>query len=1141
MQPQRATPSEQTYRQTSWQQANSGSQFSPTPATALSNPAHYHRTAPSPNASYPTSRGPDPGILQQQQQQQQQQQTAGYAPPATVPTGSQPAHPARGHAYGQSQTAHQQQQQQQQQQQHHGWSLPRTPQSDSSATRNLSPRLQALQSPHQQPAGARQAPRNQLQHSRVQHANSLAFPQEQERGQLGLQHFAQQHLQQFKLEQPRLEQVWQERQRNEVLSQEERRREEQAEGGQSREEQGREEQERKEEERREEERKEEGRRADLRKELKKEQQRREGQWREEWRQEDLERRAIQQQRQAEEAWGSTKQWSRTPPLRAPGNANPDPRLPPNPPLAGNAADSTQSSRPQTRYQDTPSARNQTHWTQHQLQGQPPQSQQLPDSISITTTNHHAPDMPSPQHRLDMAGPPVQYPHQSQAQQQPTQPFLAVVRQPTNPQSVQRQDPTSVVRPADSAPLISSLPVQIQPLSRSQPTGQVVPSPSVCFSRLTNLQAEPQSHSVTTALVPPPRPDARRNTEREKALVAIASSEFLTQLGMPIASNYIYGFLQHTHNFVILCEHFESLGHKFQRSDLARALQDALGHWHAQPKPVPLPSSQVDPGGEVLGELECGSGQTTNGSGCDAMVPQQPATVPNNTGGHRNAVPTSPQHMPLQIAPAKPPVPADLAENREGGPSGGKERHAAPQGMAGIASEHQPGFPPATSHSPPSRQTPPTSSLQQYLTINPMQIHKRPPLETFQDPPLAQPLPESDSPELGASALPLLAAAPPESIDGTASNIGSVTPPAQDVQHGPSESTATAATPALGGEKPTGSPKGIVLIDLTTTVTQEPQKLNGPLAEKIERRKAARVSKYDPREIARAILIVSQRHPTERPLNDHFLPLRENLSGQVNWQSDLSTIRWDILDPDPVDVDVGMDGYDEGELQANPPAALAPAKRSRPRKSRPSAAAGDLHHRQATPGSAETCPEGRAAHASRQRRLQHNTPGSAIENSSPSQTLQSTSAMEDGPNSKRRRTGQSTGRSQQRRTDAGSPAFKRYRCKWKGCSSELHNVDNLKRHVSKLHSKRDASSGCYSCQWAGCFRQPTSEQTAAGEEGNKLQLLVWEFANEEDWENHVGHHISAVRQAFGVGPAALTSGRRTQPGIIIGWLANLPYD
>ena len=1079
-QPQRATPSEQTYRQTAWQQANSGSQFSPAPATAPSNFAHYYCTAPSSNTSYATSGDPDSGILQQQQQQQQQ---------------------------------------------HHGWSLPRMPQSNSSATRTPSPRLQALQSPHQQPAGARQAPRNQQQHSRVQHANSLASPQEQERGQLSLQHFAQ-HLQQLE----------QSRQRNEVLSQEERRREEQ----------GREERERKEEERREEEREEEGRRAELRKEQRKEQQRREGQWREERRQDALERGAMQQQRQAEEARGSAKQWNRIPPSRAPGKANPDPRLYLPESVARNAADSAQSSRPQARYQDTPSARNQTHWAQHQFQGQPPQSQQLPDSI----TNHHAPDIPSLQHQLDMAGPPLQYPHQPQAQQQPTQRLPqaqspAVVRQPTNQQSVQRQDPTSVVRPADSMPLISSVPVQIQPLSQPQPspirnsdngrpTGQVVPSPSglSCFSRLTNLQAEheqPQFHSVTTTVVPPPWPDARRSTELEKALVAAASSEFLTRLGMPIASEYIYGFLQHTHNFVILCEHFESLGHKFQRSDLARALQNALGRWHAPPRPGADPGG----GGGILGEVEGDKTQTTNGSGCDAMVPQQPATVPNN----------SPQHMPLQIAPAQPSVPVDPAESHRGGPGGGEEPHAsapAPQGMAGIASEHQPGFPP-----PPSQQTPPTSSPQQYLTVNPMQIHKRPPLETFQDPPLAQPLPESDSPVPGASTLPSLAATPPPaSIDGATSNLGSATPPAQDVQHGPSESTTTAATPALGGERPTAPPKGIVLIDLTTSnddtpppppppssavVTQEPQKPKGRLAEKIERRKAARVSKYDPREIARAILIVSQRHPTERPLNGHFLPLRENLPGQVNWHSDLSTIRWDILDPDPVDMDVGMDGDDEGELQANLPAALAPANRSRPRKSRPSAAAaaaaGDPRRRQATPGSAETRPEDRAAHASRQRRLQHNTPGAAVENFSRSQTPQSASAMEDGPNSKRRRTGQSTGQSHQRRTDAGSPAFKRYRCKWKGCSSELHNVDNLKRHVSKLHSKRDASSGCYSCQWAGCFRQPTSEQTA-GDEGNKLQLLVWEFANEEDWEQHVGHHISAVRQAFGVGPAALMSGRRT---------------
>ncbi|KIV93817.1 hypothetical protein, variant [Exophiala mesophila] len=51
--------------------------------------------------------------------------------------------------------------------------------------------------------------------------------------------------------------------------------------------------------------------------------------------------------------------------------------------------------------------------------------------------------------------------------------------------------------------------------------------------------------------------------------------------------------------------------------------------------------------------------------------------------------------------------------------------------------------------------------------------------------------------------------------------------------------------------------------------------------------------YDPKTVARDILIASGRHPTERPLNAHMAGL---LNRHISIDSDLSTFDWDAVDP-----------------------------------------------------------------------------------------------------------------------------------------------------------------------------------------------------------------------------------------------------
>ena len=63
----------------------------------------------------------------------------------------------------------------------------------------------------------------------------------------------------------------------------------------------------------------------------------------------------------------------------------------------------------------------------------------------------------------------------------------------------------------------------------------------------------------------------------------------------------------------------------------------------------------------------------------------------------------------------------------------------------------------------------------------------------------------------------------------------------------------------------------------------------------ERRDALRRSSYDVRTIARDILVSSGRHPTMGALNNHLDPLREQFVS-IDQNTDLSTLRWDLIDP-----------------------------------------------------------------------------------------------------------------------------------------------------------------------------------------------------------------------------------------------------
>jgi hypothetical protein len=67
-----------------------------------------------------------------------------------------------------------------------------------------------------------------------------------------------------------------------------------------------------------------------------------------------------------------------------------------------------------------------------------------------------------------------------------------------------------------------------------------------------------------------------------------------------------------------------------------------------------------------------------------------------------------------------------------------------------------------------------------------------------------------------------------------------------------------------------------------------------VADPLDKKNALRRNTYSPATIARDVLLACGRHPSERQLNQHLDVLRASLP--VGYDSDLSTIRWDIIDP-----------------------------------------------------------------------------------------------------------------------------------------------------------------------------------------------------------------------------------------------------
>jgi hypothetical protein len=401
--------------------------------------------------------------------------------------------------------------------------------------------------------------------------------------------------------------------------------------------------------------------------------------------------------------------------------------------------------------------------------------------------------------------------------------------------------------------------------------------------------------------------------------------------------------------------------------------------------------------------------------------------------------------------------------------------------------------------------------------------------------------------------------------------------------GPATATATLIKPATG---PVPAPQPIKRRGPTNEHLQHERIKGKMVVEPIMRDRVARRSTYDSRTIARDILLATGRHPDMRPLNSHLNAMQKLLGDrggmldQSGNKSDLATIKWDILDPDPPKKTVlpakaqlddkdnadangikhstesaGDDADDEEESRStsqkpqfarevsmrgsefdlrananvdanmnNKPLKI-PKKRGRPRASAPTADAFPsvnspmnttssrlsttprqvFSQPQSTPTMAPTgTPVGYAAFR------QYDENGNEIKKKGRPlgwrKNVHSREAA--GLTPKKSLSAKPKPAAPRPGSELQEPKYQVYRCHWLDCDAQLHSLEVLKKHVTKVHGRPEGEDE-YRCKWRGC--KLNTEATTP-------------FKDISVWLAHVDkEHLQAVAWKLGDGPRGGLSG------------------
>lgn len=353
----------------------------------------------------------------------------------------------------------------------------------------------------------------------------------------------------------------------------------------------------------------------------------------------------------------------------------------------------------------------------------------------------------------------------------------------------------------------------------------------------------------------------------------------------------------------------------------------------------------------------------------------------------------------------------------------------------------------------------------------------------------------------------------------------------------------------------------------------------PIVQPLDKKKALRRNNYNPATIARDVLLACGRHPHERQLNQHLELLRLYLPN-VQLDSDLSTLDWAVIDPGKPPRGYFKDSLQTSEEDADDEDDYEDKESKTHARGQSNGESGAQARVQALPEATNPFQQRKRKGRSPRQSLPNDGTPATPKSSTPKPTTKMTSSVPreatstvgysafrqygpDGqllpkkrgrpvgwrkaihgsptaqahpqPNkftaAKGQQPSQSTplcnaqnGNDEPIRIDSRSPSVSRtpqyqsFKCRWKNCPADLHNLETLKKHIFKVH-RVAANGNVLPCLWADCGDGPSQHPDS---KTNMDGAHVFEF--DRDWHDHIQKsHIDPLSWQLGDGPSGGTSG------------------
>ncbi|KAJ8108277.1 hypothetical protein OPT61_g8283 [Boeremia exigua] len=666
-----------------------------------------------------------------------------------------------------------------------------------------------------------------------------------------------------------------------------------------------------------------------------------------------------------------------------------------------------------------------------------------------------------------------------------------------------KSPTATMRPAPQAPIAVPAPVPTPPIANQRKKATPRDSLSTPVAKPAT-PARDQAAPTRAPIATPVRSGGTTIWPAEKKLeLAKAAAYYLTTKNpdRPFEDQQVLQMLDGNPSYVELCEQLEQMGFKLDRSTFAKSLLSA----------VP--------------DVNSASRRTSSQTTSLAVTPKAPALpaimkypAPAAVMRHPVATPVAPRprYAPATASPmdspSYPPFPSDNAT-------------AAP-----------PPIPVAEMIPIKPELKPPANKEQAARKRNLSELVDLTQLDDEDDmgPPMKRFNRESMHPDTAWF---------PHSKD--AMNV--------DTARISNFPTASTPVPMAAEPKPHALP-----------VAMPPSELRyRSLVEPLDKKKALRRNTYNPATIARDVLLACGRHPFERQLNQHLDVLKTHIP-QISNDSDLSTIRWDLIDPgnpppgyfkDSVQSlledadDEDESGDEDGEKVARQgsqsaqalPAATNPfikqKQRGRPprhslpntttpstpsRKTDSASMSASAPRPTAVPGVGYSAfrqigPDGNLLPKKKGRPVgwRKAIHGSAAAQQRPSihsykprqpSTLHNVRADEEPI----------VINSRSPSVANHASTYQSFKCKWQHCNAELHNFETLKMHVFKVHQKETLQQ-TFVCLWDDCSEETTTVDPASNM--SLEQRTPHTFTEASAWRDHIRqHHFDPLVWERGDGPA-----------------------